>query len=227
MVNHDLFGKKAYVTKYVDQANIKMKLAEAVLPAGTELSWNDPENNLIMVILDGTLMVNGAGVGTKNTTVVLPAGRQTDLVVDMKSGVHAMVMVKRAPKLLAKPLIVSEDDRVWLPDYENGHFHLYLKNLLTPDQIGGCVMRLTYPAGHITEWHDHTFTHAAYVLNGVFVNETEDDEGEQYFGPGSFICGPKGQIMRHGAADEQSCDCYFFTDAPFSLHYVDKVEKKK
>ena len=109
MVNHDLFGKKAYVTKYVDQANIKMKLAEAVLPAGTEFSWNDPENNLIMVILDGTLMVNGAGVGTKNTTVVLPAGQQTDLVVDMKSGVHAMVMVKKAPKLLAKSLIVNEE----------------------------------------------------------------------------------------------------------------------
>ncbi|WP_260251336.1 hypothetical protein [Limosilactobacillus fermentum] len=92
--------------------------------------------------------------------------------------------------------MVANDDQPWLPYEEDGHVHLYLKNLLTPDQIGGCVMLLDYPADHITEWHDHSFTHAAFVLDGIFVNESQFDQTELYFGPGNFVCGPKGQIMR-------------------------------
>lgn len=118
--------------------------------------------------------------------------------------------------------MVANDDQPWLPYEEDGHVHLYLKNLLTPDQIGGCVMLLDYPADHITEWHDHSFTHAAFVLDGIFVNESQFDQTELYFGPGNFVCGSKGQIMRHGASPEQDCHCYFLTDQPFSLHYLDQ-----
>lgn len=75
-------------------------------------------------------------------------------------------------------------------------------------------MLLDYPADHITEWHDHSFTHAAFVLDGIFVNESQFDQTELYFGPGNFVCGPKGQIMRHGASPKQDCHCYFLTDQP-------------
>ncbi|MEK1454300.1 hypothetical protein HC016_04405 [Limosilactobacillus fermentum] len=79
----------------------------------------------------------------------------------------------------------------------------------------------------VIEWHDHSFTHAAFVhaafvLDGIFVNESQFDQTELYFGPGNFVCGPKGQIMRHGASPEQDCHCYFLTDQPFSLHYLDQ-----
>lgn len=77
-------------------------------------------------------------------------------------------------------------------------------------------MLLDYPTDHITEWHDHSFTHAAFVLDGIFVNESQFDQTELYFGPGNFVCGPKGQIMRHGASPEQDCHCYFLTDQPFT-----------
>ena len=68
----------------------------------------------------------------------------------------------------------------------------------------------------VIEWHDHSFTHAAFVLDGIFVNESQFDQTELYFGPGNFVCGPKGQIMRHGASPEQDCHCYFLTTSTFA-----------
>ncbi len=229
LLNSDLLGKQIYDAEYIHQSNIEMKIDEVIIPAGTRFSWKDHHNNLIMVILDGKLLVNTKGSYSKGTTIVAPAGQKTNFIIDSENAAHALVMIRKATKKLGKPIIVKNDDKVWESYCENGHIHLYLKNLLTPDEIGGCLMLLDYPADHITEWHDHPFTHAAYIIDGVFVNESQFDEKEKYYGPGAFVCGPKGQVMRHGAAKEQNCHCYFFTDEPFSLHYLneEKVQSAK
>lgn len=227
--NRQLFDAEIYASEYVKQANVDMSIYEVVIPAATTLSWQDTQNNLILVMLAGQLMINNQQSAMTDDVVVAPAGLKTELLIDGQQAVHAILMIRRADKLLKQPILRHLSTTPWVQDIENGHVHLYIKNLLTPEEIGGCVMYLDYPAGHVTEWHDHDFTHAAYITDGIFVNESQFDQGEKYYGPGSFVCGPKAQVMRHGAASEQECHCWFLTDQRFALNYLDEktVEQAK
>lgn len=219
--NRDLFNSEIYAAEYVKQANIDMSIYEVVLPASALLKWDDELHNLIIVVLAGQLWVNEQQAAGVNDVIVAPAGQNTSLRIDGEQSVHALLMIRRAAGQLKEVLIRNQNQCPWIPDVEDGHVHLYLKNVLTPEEIGGCLMCLDYPAGHVTEWHDHDFTHAAYIVDGVFLNETQFDKQACCYGPGSFICGPKAQIMRHGATPEQNCHCWFFTDQRFGLHYLD------
>jgi len=221
-----LLNGNIYSKQYVTLADFNIGIHEVVLPAATTETWQDAENNLILIVLAGKLQLDGKTV-VENTSVVAPADRKTTLTVDGQKAVHALAIVRKSVTQLDQPIISVHDQAIWEPYVEEGHVHLYLKNILLPEQIGGNIFVIDYPANHITEWHHHTFSHAIYVLDGVYVNQAESDATEQYYGPNSMVFSPQGQKMRHGAAEETDCHVLFITDEPFTLDYLSSDEVQK
>lgn len=220
-----LLNTEIFINPNAHATEMDMPVSEIFIPATTTFTWNDPKDNLIMILLDGQLTVDDQDLAKKNDVLVAPAGKTTKLTIDAKYGVHALIMILAAPKKLAAPIITNADAKPWLPDYEeDGSIHIYLKTILTPEEIGGSVMILEYPANHVTEWHTHDFSHVAYVTDGILVNESELDADEMIYAPGSVVYSPVGQKMRHGAATNQECFCFFLTNKPFGLNFLTEDE---
>ncbi|MDF7637935.1 hypothetical protein PT285_00585 [Lactobacillus sp. ESL0791] len=222
----NLLNTSIYQSEYVNFDQYKIGIYDVVIPANKTFKWQNKKNNLIIILFSGKLRVNATTCGD-NTSIVAPAGLSTSFIVDSKSSIHALILIKENTTGLDKTVISKHEQQIWYPYKENGHIHLYLKDILTPEQIGGCVYLIDYPETHITEWHNHTFSHGMYVLNGVYCNQSQYDQTEKYYGPGSFVFGPKGQVMRHGAAAGQHCYGIFITDKPFSLNYLSDAEVER
>ncbi|MBR0462350.1 MAG: cupin domain-containing protein [Erysipelotrichaceae bacterium] len=95
---------------------------------------------------------------------------------------------------------------------------LLKKHLLRSDEDTGMSIEIiTYPKGYINKWHTHPCAHAMYVLEG----RLRTDDGKTY-GPGEFVYFPEGDVMRHGATEEEDCVILFITNKAFEMIYADK-----
>ena len=88
----------------------------------------------------------------------------------------------------------------------------YEQQLLNDEDTGMMIKYLTYPKGTVTKKHDHHCAHGMYVIKGTLYT----DKGN--YGPGSFVWFKEGEIMEHGAADED-VTCLFITNKKFDIHY--------
>ena len=75
-----------------------MQVDEVVIPAATSFTWDDTSQNLILIVLAGHLFFN-------DQMLVVPAGQTTTLMVDGQEALHALLMVRQAPTMLAAPLL--------------------------------------------------------------------------------------------------------------------------
>lgn len=221
--NSSLLQADIFDNDYVDIKKFNIGVHEVIIPNGQKITWEDHKNNLILVILNGSLTVDN-NTYLKETTIVAPAGKKTILTAGKDVALHAILVIREAPKKLDNIIVSKHDSKEWYPVVENNEVHLYLKDILTADEIGGCVFIIDYPSDHVSEWHDHEFSHAVYVLEGIFCNQAQQDKTENYYAPGSFIFSPKGQIMRHGSAKGQHCKGVFITEKPFDLRYLSDNE---
>lgn len=89
----------------------------------------------------------------------------------------------------------------------------YQKVLVTDEETGMFVKLFLYPKGTITAPHRHNCAHGMYVLEGTLHTHRGD------FGPGSFVWFKEGEVMTHGAQDEDVL-CLFITNKTFDITYL-------
>ena len=89
-----------------------------------------------------------------------------------------------------------------------------VKPLLNDPDTGMSVMKLKYYAGFTNTWHTHSCAHGMYVLDGVLKTSAGS------FGPGEFVWFPEGQVMEHGATQDNDVTVLFITNKPLDIHYV-------
>lgn len=92
---------------------------------------------------------------------------------------------------------------------------LAVKPLVSDPDTGMSVMKLKYFAGFTNTWHTHHCAHGMYVLDGVLKTSAGS------FGPGEFVWFPEGQVMEHGATQDNDVTVLFITNKPLDIHYVD------
>ena len=91
---------------------------------------------------------------------------------------------------------------------------LAVKPLIEDPDTGMSVMQLRYFAGFTNTWHTHSCAHGMYVLDGVLRTSAGS------FGPGEFVWFPEGQVMEHGATQDDDVTVLFITNQPLDIHYV-------
>lgn len=90
---------------------------------------------------------------------------------------------------------------------------LPVKTLVDDPDTGMTVLKIVYEAGFTNPWHTHNCAHGMYVLDGVLVTHTGS------YGPGSFVWFPEGELMHHGATDDNDVTLLFITNKPFDIHF--------
>ena len=96
-----------------------------------------------------------------------------------------------------------------------------IKPLIDDPETGMTVVKLVYEAGFTNTWHTHNCAHGFYVLDGV-LNTSKGD-----FSPGEFIWFPEGELMFHGATENNSVTALFITNKPFDITYPQEDLDKK
>ena len=91
---------------------------------------------------------------------------------------------------------------------------LAVKPLIEDPDTGMSVMQLRYFAGFTNTWHTHSCAHGMYVPDGVLRTSAGS------FGPGEFVWFPEGQVMEHGATQDDDVTVLFITNKPLDIHYV-------
>ncbi len=89
-----------------------------------------------------------------------------------------------------------------------------VKPLVEDPDTGTSVMKLKYFAGFTNTWHTHNCAHGMYVLDGVLKTSAGT------FGPGEFVWFPEGQVMEHGATQDNDVTVLFITNKPLDITYV-------
>ncbi len=88
------------------------------------------------------------------------------------------------------------------------------KNLFKDAETGMEIRLVRYPAGIVNPRHTHPCAHGMYVLEGMLVTRAGR------FSEGSFVWFPEGEVMEHGAAEDQDAVVLFITNKPFEIHYT-------
>ncbi|GHV73290.1 hypothetical protein AGMMS49940_05920 [Spirochaetia bacterium] len=91
---------------------------------------------------------------------------------------------------------------------------LFKKGLVSDEETGMGISITKYPAGFINPKHDHHCAHGMYVLKGILHTSKGD------FAPGSFVWFPEGEVMWHGATENQDVEIVFVTNKKFDIHYL-------
>jgi quercetin dioxygenase-like cupin family protein len=99
------------------------------------------------------------------------------------------------------------------PNEKVGKSH-FKKSLIKDDETGMQVNIIKYPAGYINPKHDHPCAHGMYVLKGILHTSKGD------FFPGTFVWFPEGDIMWHGATEDQDVEIVFITNKTFAINYL-------
>ena len=94
-----------------------------------------------------------------------------------------------------------------------------VKPMLNDPETGMTVDKLIYEAGFTNTWHTHNCAHGFYVLDGILNTHKGD------FGPGEFIWFPEGELMFHGATEDNAVTALFITNKPFDIHYPQTEQK--
>lgn len=90
---------------------------------------------------------------------------------------------------------------------------LPVKLLIDDPDTAMTVMKIVYEAGFTNTWHRHHCAHGMYVLDGVLMTHTGA------YGPGSFVWFPEGELMYHGATDDNDVTLLFITNKAFDIHF--------
>ncbi len=101
---------------------------------------------------------------------------------------------------------------------EEINHNLPVKTLVSDPDTGMSVLKIVYEAGFINPWHTHSCAHGIYVLDGVLVTHTGS------YGPGSFVWFPEGEVMFHGATEDNDVTMLFITNKPFDIHFQQPAE---
>ena len=119
-----------------------------------------------------------------------------------------------------KSKIFKLDEIEWikLVNDHNGQV-LFDKRLVNDSKTGMQVNISKYPAGYMTTWHTHSHAHGMYVIEGRLKTNLGIVE------PGNFVWFPEGEVMEHGATDEEDCTVVFITNAPFQITYREEDSK--
>lgn len=216
--NTNLFEKAVYNHQFMSEKDYPYAFYEAIIPSDWKITWEDKED-LILIVLDGKLSVNGQLVKAAQT-VIIPAEQKADLLTDAVESVHALVVKSPVKQKNDHIIIVDHQSKIWELYAENGKRVLHLKNLLLPDITHIGLMQTNYLPGQVTEWHTHKLTHASYVVSGAFMAQTKDDDHELYFAPGSIVVNPEGQVMRHGAPKNSHAEILFIYNDDFNINYL-------
>ncbi len=99
------------------------------------------------------------------------------------------------------------DQMDWV-DLGGGHLD---KAMVQDGRTGMLVNVSYYPRGYRMGRHTHTCAHGIYVIDGALWT----DQG--VVGKGEFVWHEAGEVMDHGATDEEGCTFLFITNAPFDL----------
>ena len=91
---------------------------------------------------------------------------------------------------------------------------LFSKDLIDDLETGVRINITKYPAGFINPKHDHPCAHGMYVLKGILHTSRGD------FNPGSFVWFPEGEVMWHGATENQDVEVVFITNKKFVINYL-------
>ncbi|MDR1069210.1 MAG: cupin domain-containing protein [Gracilibacteraceae bacterium] len=110
---------------------------------------------------------------------------------------------------------VNVDEMAWeeAPNAKVGR-SMFKKELVKDDDTGMMVRVTKYPAGFTNPKHDHPHAHGMYVLKGTLRTSQGD------FKPGSFIWFPEGEVMWHGATENEDVEFIFITNKPFVINYL-------
>jgi quercetin dioxygenase-like cupin family protein len=90
---------------------------------------------------------------------------------------------------------------------------LFKKDLIKDEETGMQVSITKYPAGFINPKHDHPCAHGMYVIKGILRTSRGD------FPAGSFVWFPEGEVMWHGATEDQDVEIVFITNKKFEIHH--------
>jgi len=93
-------------------------------------------------------------------------------------------------------------------DLGGGHLD---KAMVTDERTGMVVNVSYYPKGYRMGRHTHTCAHGIYVIDGALWT----DQG--VVRRGEFVWHRAGEVMDHGATDEEGCTFLFITNAPFDI----------
>lgn len=119
--------------------------------------------------------------------------------------------------LSADDLIGIHGEDIDIMDYrtvsKNTGAVTYQKILVSDEETGMFVKLFLYPKGTVTPTHTHNCSHGMYVLKGTLHTHRGD------FGPGSFVWFKEGEVMSHGAVDEDVL-CLFITNKTFDITYL-------
>ncbi|MBR3227955.1 MAG: cupin domain-containing protein [Erysipelotrichaceae bacterium] len=118
-----------------------------------------------------------------------------------------------------KRFSLNTNEMPWEEQISNSTGQVLLKKHLLPtdEDTGMSIELITYPKGYINKWHTHPCAHALFVLKG----KLRTDDGKIY-GPGEFVYFPEGDVMRHGATEDEDCVLYFVTNKKFAMVYEDR-----
>lgn len=90
---------------------------------------------------------------------------------------------------------------------------ILMKPLFLDNTSGMSISKCCYKAGFMNKSHTHHCAHGMYVLDGILVTSKGS------FGPGNFIWFPEGEVMFHGAQEDNDVTFLFITDKTFDIHY--------
>lgn len=90
---------------------------------------------------------------------------------------------------------------------------ILMKPLFLDNTSGMSISKCCYKAGFMNKSHTHHCGHGMYVLDGILVTSKGS------FGLGNFIWFPEGEVMFHGAQEDNDVTFLFITDKTFDIHY--------
>jgi quercetin dioxygenase-like cupin family protein len=90
----------------------------------------------------------------------------------------------------------------------------FMKPLFRDQSCGLAVTLIRYPAGQINPAHSHPIGHGMYVLQGSLVTHRGT------FGPNTFVWFPSGEVMTHGAGDDEDLLMLFVASDAVRTDYV-------
>ena len=90
---------------------------------------------------------------------------------------------------------------------------IFRKVLFTESETGCLFQLVRYPAGVVNPNHTHPCGHAIFVLEGNLLTH------KGTFGPGSFIWFPEGEVMEHGATQDEDVTVLLVSNKAFDISY--------
>ncbi len=112
-------------------------------------------------------------------------------------------------------LAVDTNEIPWEERFREEIGHVIFRKVLLTEPETGCLFQLVrYPAGVVNPRHTHPCGHAIFVLEGSLVTH------KGTYGPGSFVWFPEGEVMEHGATQQEDVTVLLVSNKAFGINWV-------